>query len=176
MREIKGEKLQGIAEGASSSPRLANSLAALFSGRNESPDTLCSLIGQEEREDNTNQQSSQRGSMVSNPVWIGSKWLLAFPRAQLSLALPRTIAEVAVLTTNCIPPTTSHSIYELGSICLQLLYQTEYVAKNGPANGQATTFRKLDIRKDFHKFFHVPALQKTVHLSAKLIEQHLAGV
>ena len=81
MREIKGEKLQGMAEGASSAPRLANLLAALFSGRNESPDTLCSLIGQEEREDNTNQQSSQRGSMVSNPVWIGSKWLLAFPRA-----------------------------------------------------------------------------------------------
>ena len=39
-------KLQGIAEGASSAPRLATS----FPGRNECPGTHCSLIEQE-RED-----------------------------------------------------------------------------------------------------------------------------
>ena len=35
MRELSGERLQGIAEGTSSAPRLANSTAASFSGRNE---------------------------------------------------------------------------------------------------------------------------------------------
>ena len=32
IREIRGERLQGIAEGTSSAPRLANSSAALFPG------------------------------------------------------------------------------------------------------------------------------------------------
>ena len=52
MREIRGERLQGIAEGASSVPRLASSSAASFPGRNECPGTNCSLI-QQEREDNS---------------------------------------------------------------------------------------------------------------------------
>ena len=51
IREIRGERIQGIAEGASSAPRLASSLAASFPGRNECPGTHCSLIEQEERED-----------------------------------------------------------------------------------------------------------------------------
>ena len=51
IREIKGEKLQEIAEGAGSAPRLASSSTALFPGRNECPRTHCSLIEQEERED-----------------------------------------------------------------------------------------------------------------------------
>ena len=42
--EIRGEKLQGIAEGASSAPRLASLSAASFPGRNECPGTNCSLI------------------------------------------------------------------------------------------------------------------------------------
>ena len=50
IREIRGERLQGIAEGASSAPRLASSSAASFPGRNECPGTHCSLIEQE-RED-----------------------------------------------------------------------------------------------------------------------------
>ena len=44
------ETLQGIAEGASSAPRLASSSAASFPGRNECPGTHCSLMEQEERE------------------------------------------------------------------------------------------------------------------------------
>ena len=48
--EIRGERLQGIAEGASSAPRLASSSAAWFPGRNECAGTHCSLIEQE-RED-----------------------------------------------------------------------------------------------------------------------------
>ena len=52
IREIK-ETLQGIAEGASSAPRLASSSAASFPSRNECPGTHCSLIEQEEREDSS---------------------------------------------------------------------------------------------------------------------------
>ena len=53
IREMKGERLQGVAEGVSSSPRLASSSAALFPGRNECPGTHCSLIEQEETEDSS---------------------------------------------------------------------------------------------------------------------------
>ena len=41
---IREEYLKGIAEGASSAPRLASSSAASLSGRNECPRTHCSLI------------------------------------------------------------------------------------------------------------------------------------
>ena len=53
IREIRGERLQGIVEGASSAPRLASSSAASFPGRNECPGTNCSLIEQDEREDSS---------------------------------------------------------------------------------------------------------------------------
>ena len=49
IREIRGERLQGIAEGVSSAPRLASSSAASFPGRNKCPGTHCSLIEQEEK-------------------------------------------------------------------------------------------------------------------------------
>ena len=51
IREKTGERLQGIAEGASSAPRVASSSAASYPGRNECPGTHCSLIEQKERED-----------------------------------------------------------------------------------------------------------------------------
>ena len=51
--EIRGERLQGIAEGASSAPRLASSSAASFPGKNECPGTHYSLIEREEREDSS---------------------------------------------------------------------------------------------------------------------------
>ena len=53
IREIRGERLQGIAEGASSAPRLARSLAASFPGRNECPGTHCSQIEQREKKDSS---------------------------------------------------------------------------------------------------------------------------
>ena len=53
IREIRGERLQGIAEGASSAPRLASSSAVSFPGRDKCPWTHCSLIEQEEREDHS---------------------------------------------------------------------------------------------------------------------------
>ena len=51
IREIREKRLQGIAESASSAPRLASTSVALFLGRNECPGTHCSLIVQKERED-----------------------------------------------------------------------------------------------------------------------------
>ena len=49
IREIREERLQRIAEDASSAPRLASSSAASFPRRNEYPGTHYSLIKQEER-------------------------------------------------------------------------------------------------------------------------------
>ena len=49
IREIRGERLQGVAEGASSAPCLASSSVASFPGRNECPGIHCSLIERGER-------------------------------------------------------------------------------------------------------------------------------
>ena len=48
IREIRGERLQGIAEGASSAPRLASSSAMSFPRRNKCLGTYCSPIDQKE--------------------------------------------------------------------------------------------------------------------------------
>ena len=56
-REIKRERLQGIAHGTNSALRLASLSAALFPGTNECPVTHCSLIEQEKKEDSSCQIS-----------------------------------------------------------------------------------------------------------------------
>ena len=38
----------------------------------------------------TNQQPSQRGDAVPNPVWVGLKWLLAFPKIPVTPSTPLT--------------------------------------------------------------------------------------
>ena len=38
--------------------------------------------------DCTNQQPPQRGGAVPDPVWVGSKWLLAFPRVPVTPGTP----------------------------------------------------------------------------------------
>ena len=38
----------------------------------------------------TNQQPPQRGGAVPDPVWVGWKWLLAFPRVPITLGTPLT--------------------------------------------------------------------------------------
>ena len=53
IREIRGERIQGIAESASSALLLASPSAVSFPGRNECPVTHCSLIEQEEIEDSS---------------------------------------------------------------------------------------------------------------------------
>ena len=55
-RDKRREKLQGIAEGTNSAPRLASSSAASFPGRNECPWTHCSVIEEEERENSSCQR------------------------------------------------------------------------------------------------------------------------
>ena len=49
IRDAKGERLQGIAEGTGSAPHLANSSTASSPERNECQGTHCSLIVQEEK-------------------------------------------------------------------------------------------------------------------------------
>ena len=51
--EIRGERLQGIAEGTSSASRLASLSAALLPGRKECLETHCSMTAKEEREDSS---------------------------------------------------------------------------------------------------------------------------
>ena len=65
IRQVKEERLQGIAEGASSAPRLASSSAVSFPGRNECPGTHCSLIEQKKREDSSCQ--------ICHRVWYNRK-------------------------------------------------------------------------------------------------------
>ena len=61
IREIRGERIEGIAEGTSGAPRVASLSAASFPGRNKCAGTHCSLIEQEERE-NSSCQICQRVS------------------------------------------------------------------------------------------------------------------
>ena len=53
IQEIRGVRLQWIAEGTRSAPHLASSSAVSFPRRNECPGTHCSLVEQEEREDSS---------------------------------------------------------------------------------------------------------------------------
>ena len=53
IQKVRRERLQGIAEGASSAPHLASLSAASFPERNECPGTHFSLIEQKEREDSS---------------------------------------------------------------------------------------------------------------------------
>ena len=56
IREIREERLQGIAEGTSNAPRLASSSGKSLLGRNECPGTHCSLIEQQEKENSSCQR------------------------------------------------------------------------------------------------------------------------
>ena len=53
IRQIRGVRLQGIVDGASSAPRLASLSAASFPEGLECSGTHCRLIEQEEREDSS---------------------------------------------------------------------------------------------------------------------------
>ena len=53
IQEMRGERQQGISEGAISAPRLASSSAASILGRNECLGAHCSVIEQKEREDSS---------------------------------------------------------------------------------------------------------------------------
>ena len=53
IQEVKGERLQGTAEGRSSTSHQANSSATSFLERNESPGTRYRLVVKEERENSS---------------------------------------------------------------------------------------------------------------------------
>ena len=85
IREIRGKRVQGIAEGASNAPGLASSSAVSFPGSNECPGTHCSLIMQEEDKRNdagekrmakTERESDRRREMAD---------LLVLPRPAKSV-------------------------------------------------------------------------------------------
>ena len=71
LREIRGKRLQVIAVGTSSAPRLTNSSAALLPGRNEYLGTLCSLTVQEKREDKSAREIEVKGKMEEKTRWRG---------------------------------------------------------------------------------------------------------
>ena len=60
IREIREERLQGIAEGDSTAPRPASSSAAPLPGSNECPGNHRSPTEQEEREDSSRQRDRGR--------------------------------------------------------------------------------------------------------------------
>ena len=72
IREIRGERLQGIAEGASSAPRLASSSAVLFLGRNECLGIHCSLINRRREKTVPARSATEfeiRGKMEERTGW-----------------------------------------------------------------------------------------------------------
>ena len=69
IREIRGERLQGIAEGTSSALRRASSSTESFSGRNECPGIHCSLIIQEDREDSSAKKFVAKGKTEERTKW-----------------------------------------------------------------------------------------------------------
>ena len=74
IQEVRGEKLQGIAEGASSAPQLASSSIALFNVRNECPGTHCNLIEQEREKTVPARSATEfeiRGEMEERTGWRG---------------------------------------------------------------------------------------------------------
>ena len=66
----------------------------------------------------TNQQPPQRGGAVPDPVWVGSKWLLAFPRVPATPGTPlRVFARRA-----------AHSIYKIGRLFSLFLFSCPTLA------------------------------------------------
>ena len=70
IREIRGEGLQGIAEGTSRASRLASSSATLVPRRNECPGTHCSLVEQYERKQFLS-EIKVKGKMEEKTKWRG---------------------------------------------------------------------------------------------------------
>ena len=73
----------------------------------------------------TNQQPPQRGGAVPNPVWVGSKWMLAFPRVPLTPGTPLHFFAM-------LPPErrrrAAHSIYKIGRLFSLFLFSCPTLA------------------------------------------------
>ena len=73
----------------------------------------------------TNQQPPQRGGAVPDPVWVGSKWLLAFPRVPVTPGTP--LHFFAMLTLND-RRRAAHSIYKIGRLFSLFLFSCPTLA------------------------------------------------
>ena len=61
----------------------------------------------------TYQKPPQRGGAVPDPVWVGSKWLLAFPRVQLPWELPFIFSLCCPLNDRS---RSAHSFFKIGRL------------------------------------------------------------
>ena len=73
------------------------------------------------RPPSTNHQPLQRGGTDLYPVWVGSKWLLAFPRVPVSpgTSLPQTIFSLCCPLNN--HRRAARSFFKIGRLCLLIL-------------------------------------------------------
>ena len=67
----------------------------------------------------TNQQPPQRGGAVPGPVWIGSKWLLAFPRVSVTQGTPLYFFAMLPLNDR---KRAAHSIFKIGRLFSLFLF------------------------------------------------------
>ena len=73
----------------------------------------------------TNQQPSQRGGAVPDPVWVGSKWPLAFPRVPVTPGTP--LHFFAMLPLNDRRRAT-HSFFKIGRLFSLFLFSCSSLA------------------------------------------------
>ena len=73
----------------------------------------------------TNQQPPQRVGAAPEPVWIGSKWLLAFPRVPVTPGTPLHFLLCCPLNDR---RRAAHSIYKIGRLFLPFLFSCPTLA------------------------------------------------
>ena len=61
-----------------------------FTAFNDYSEAVCHKLVMRSLVPCTNQQPPQRGGAVPGPVWVGSKWLLAFPRVPVTPGTPHS--------------------------------------------------------------------------------------
>ena len=76
-----------------------------------------------------NQQPPQCGSAVPDPVWFGSKWMLAFPRVQLPRAFPFIFSPCCPLN-DC--TRAAHSFFKIGRLFSLSLFSCHSLARLRP--------------------------------------------
>ena len=73
----------------------------------------------------TNQQPPQCGGAVPDPVWVGSKWLLAFPRVPVTLGTPLHFFAILPLNDR---RRAAHSIYKISHLLSLFLFSCPTLA------------------------------------------------
>ena len=77
------------------------------------------------KKDCTKQQPPQRGGVVPNLVWVGSKWLLAFPRVPVTPDTPLQFLLCCPLNKH---RRAAHSIYKIGHLFSLFLFSCPTLA------------------------------------------------